>query len=83
MNKQTTGIFELRLSDNRHEIAYLRLPTYPKERQLRVSKSIRLVELLGKYEGPDIVFDFDLDDILVGIEVITDNFDDESKLDQE
>lgn len=79
MNKEKIGVFKLELSDDRHEIAYLKLPTYPKKEQLKVSKSIRLFDLMGKYEGPDVVFDFDPDGVLVGIEVITDNFDEDEE----
>ncbi len=78
MKREETGLFELRLSDNRHEIGYLRLLTYPKRAPLKVSKSIRLFDILGKYNGPDVVFDFDLDGVLVGIEVVTDNNEEET-----
>ncbi len=79
MDKETTCVFELRLSDNKHEIAYLRLPTYPKREQQKTFKSVRLFEVMGVYKGPDVVFDFDSDGVLVGIEVLTDNFDEEDE----
>lgn len=82
MNNNGTGVFKLKLSENRHEIAYLQLPTYPRDNQMRTSKSVRLHELLGAYEGPDVVFDFDQEGILVGIEIITDNFDDSDDKEQ-
>lgn len=35
-----------------------------------MSKSVRLVDLLGSYNGPEVVLDFDEDGTLVGIEVV-------------
>jgi len=63
------GIFKLEVSNKRHEAAYLKLPSYPTER-FRASKSFRLVDVIGKYAGPDVVFDFDPEGVLVGIEVL-------------
>jgi len=65
-----TKKFELVLSEGKHEVAYLKLPTHPTE-QWRASKSLRLFDLIGKYEGPDVVLDFDEQGVLVGIEVVT------------
>jgi hypothetical protein len=31
---------------------------------------VRVVDVLGKYEGPDVVLDFDAGGVLVGIEVV-------------
>lgn len=73
--REKTNIFKLELSDNKHEVAYLKLPTYPLQGIGRVSKSFRLFDVMGKYNGPDIVFDFDQEGVLVGMEIITDNFD--------
>ena len=73
----STGKFELELHNNKHELAYLKLPSYPLGGYSKVSRSFRLFDILGEYKGPDVVFDFDPDEILVGIEVITDYFDEE------
>jgi hypothetical protein len=35
-----------------------------------MSKSIRLIDVIGKYEGPDVVLDFDEGGVLVGIEIL-------------
>jgi hypothetical protein len=35
-----------------------------------MSKSVRLRDLIGSYEGPDVVLDFDLRGVLVGIEIL-------------
>ena len=61
--------FRLELSEGKHEVAYLKLPTFPVD-QLKTSKSLRLHDLIGAYEGPDINIDFDEDGVLVGIEII-------------
>lgn len=65
------GEFQLSISGD-HEIAYLRLPNYPRDRPMKTSKSFRLVDLIGPYNGPDMVFDFDQSGSLVGIEVLAD-----------
>ena len=36
----------------------------------RMSRSVRLTDVMGKYAGPDVVLDFDAAGVLVGIEVI-------------
>jgi hypothetical protein len=56
--------------------AYLKFPTHPGV--LRNARSLPLVNLIGKYKGPYVVFDFDKDDVLVGIEVVGDDTEDES-----
>ena len=61
--------FELKLGEEPDAVAYLRLPTFPADRKLRVSKSVRLVDCMGPYSGPDLVFDFDEAGVLVGIEI--------------
>jgi uncharacterized protein YuzE len=67
-SKQRIGQFELRISEDDPEVAYLRLPSHPGE-SCKMSKSIRLIDLLGTYEGPDVVLDFDQHGVLVGIEI--------------
>jgi len=61
--------FELRVSEDDQDVAYLRLPSHPGE-TCKMSKSIRLAELMGTYEGPEVVLDFDQDGVLVGIELL-------------
>jgi len=67
---ERSGKFSLKLSGGKHEDAYLQLPTFPTGK-LKTSRSIRLHDLIGKYEGPDINIDFDEQGILVGIEILT------------
>jgi hypothetical protein len=37
-----------------------------------MSRSVRLSDLIGTYVGPDVVLDFDEDNVLVGIELLAD-----------
>lgn len=61
--------FELKMSADDDRVAYLRLPTHS-GKTTRMSKSIRLIDLVGKYDGPEVVLDFDPNGTLVGIEII-------------
>ncbi len=63
------GRFELKVSADDDQVAYLRLPTHS-GKTTRMSKSIRLIDLIGKYDGPEVVVDFDPNGMLVGIEII-------------
>lgn len=56
--------------------AYLRLPNHPGI--LKGARSVPLVDIMGAYDGPYIVFDFDPKGSLVGIEIVGDDVDDES-----
>jgi hypothetical protein len=35
-----------------------------------MSKSIRVFDIIGRYEGPDVILDFDERGVLVGIEFL-------------
>jgi hypothetical protein len=63
-------VFELKISEDDSQVAYLRLPTHPGSEICRMSKSLRLIDIIGPYKGPDIVLDFDERGILVGIEIL-------------
>ncbi len=65
----TTNKFELQITGP--TTAYLKLPTHPG--LLRNAKNVTLLDLLGAYKGPYVVFDFDSDGILVGIEIVGDD----------
>ncbi len=67
--KKKLGRFELRVSEDDQDVAYLRLPSHPGE-TCKMSKSIRLAELMDSYSGPDVVLDFDQEGVLVGIEIL-------------
>jgi len=62
------GTFELRLDHSQPAMAYLRLPTYPEQWPFGVSRTICLGDLLGPYEGPEVLLDFDEQGVLVGVE---------------
>ncbi len=68
-SKKKLGRFELRVSKDDEDVAYLRLPSHPGE-TCKMSKSLRLTELMGSYTGPDVVLDFDQDGVLVGMEIL-------------
>ena len=70
------GKFELEVTGA--TTAYLRLPTYPEVRQGRL-RTVTLVDLMGQYQGPYIVFDFDKNNVLVGIEIVGDDTDSEDE----
>jgi hypothetical protein len=62
---------EFSLSAEDKMAGYLSLPDHPGEGLLGVtSRQLRLIDLCGAYKGPDIYFDFDKENRLIGIEVI-------------
>jgi uncharacterized protein YuzE len=62
--------FILKVSDDAADVAYLRLPSHSEDESCKMSKSIRLHEILGVYQGPEVILDFDQRGVLVGIEVL-------------
>ena len=68
-DSQLAGEFSLKISEDDPDVAYLRLPSHPGG-TCKMSRSIRLIDLLGKYAGPDVVLDFDEKGILVGMEIL-------------
>ncbi len=60
---------EIRIRYGDDKIAYIELPGYPRGRDLKISRSLRLVDLIGKYDGPELIMDFDADGRLVGLDV--------------
>lgn len=52
-----------------NDIAYLRLPSHPGG-LCKMSRSLRLRDVMGRYQGPDVVLDFDMEGTLVGIEIL-------------
>ena len=51
-------------------VAYLMLPDHPGEGVATVAKNVRLRDLVGDYNGPDLYFDFDASNTLVGVEIL-------------
>lgn len=66
----SNGRIELTVSDDDHEVAYLSLPDHPGTVVGVVKKSVQLRNVIGPYEGPDIVLDFDQHDVLIGVEIL-------------
>lgn len=61
---------EFTLSEDDEDVAYLKLKGHPGTRAGVVKRSVSLRELLGDYAGPDVYFDFDEGNVLVGIEIV-------------
>lgn len=64
------GKMELKVSDEDGDVGYLSLPSHPGPKPGVVAKSVELRDLLGDYEGPDLVLDFDTSGVLIGIEIL-------------
>ena len=62
--------FELLVSKDDADVAYVRLPGHPGPVPGVVKRSVSLRDLIGEYEGPDLNFDFDKDNTLIGIEIL-------------
>lgn len=58
--------FALKVSEEDDDVAYL----HPAAGPCRMSRSVRLRDVMGAYPGPDVVLDFDLHGTLVGIEIL-------------
>jgi hypothetical protein len=65
------GKIELKVSAGDGTVAYVSLPGHPGRGTTGVTvKQIRLLDVYSNYKGPDLYFDFDKDDQLIGIEVL-------------
>lgn len=63
----------LRVSEDDEDdevVAYLTLPDHPGPGSGAVKKNVRLRDLVGDYVGPDLYFDFDGNNTLVGVEIL-------------
>ena len=68
---------ELEMSDS-GAAAYLRLPKEGvRDGAGTVSKTIHLIDLIGTYQGPQLLFDFGSDRSLIGNEILVGQDDDE------
>jgi uncharacterized protein YuzE len=68
-NDTSTG-FQLNVSEDDEDVAYLLLPSHPGISPCKMSKSIRLRDMMGLNDGPDILLDFDMRGVLAGIEIL-------------
>jgi len=65
------GQIELKVSPDNQDVAYLSLPEHPGTVVAGiVVKTLRLADLCGPYEGPDIYLDFGEGGRLLGIEIL-------------
>ena len=62
--------FELKVSEDDENVAYLRLPGHPGTKFGIVKRSVSLRALIGEYEGPDVNLDFGEGNRLIGIEIV-------------
>ena len=62
--------FDLKVSEDDEDVAYLRLPGHPGSAPGVVKRSVSLRELVGDYAGPDINLDFGEGNTLIGIEIV-------------
>ena len=60
----------LSISEDDHDVAYLKLPGHPGSGPGVVRRVVSLRDLLGDYEGPDVILDFGEGDTLIGIEIV-------------
>ena len=66
------GKFELSVSAEDEKVAYLSLPSHPAGIVSGVvKKTLSLRELIENYRGADLYFDFDEENRLIGIEILT------------
>ena len=62
--------YRLEVSEDDGEVAYLKLPGHPGTVPGVVKRTVRLRDLLGEYEGPDVNLDFGEGNTLIGIEIV-------------
>jgi hypothetical protein len=65
------GKIELKVSSEDSKVAYVSLPDHPSGIiSGMVKKTLRLRDLIEDYKGPDLYFDFDHENRLIGIEIL-------------
>jgi hypothetical protein len=52
------------------DVAYISLPDHPGVVYGAVEKQLRLRNLIGDHGGPDLYFDFDKENRIIGIEIL-------------
>jgi len=66
----TVGNFTIKVSEDDDDVAYVRLPTHSRREGQHITKSVRLFDVMGKIDGPDVILDFDENGTLIGIEIV-------------
>jgi hypothetical protein len=65
------GRIELKVSPPDEDVAYVSLPDHPgKGTPGVVVRQVRLRDIMNAYGGPDLYFDFDQENRLIGIEIL-------------
>ena len=62
-----------KVSEDDDDVGYLYLPQHPRIIQSQSGKTvkqIRLIEIIEDYKGPDVILDFNIENVLVGIEIL-------------
>lgn len=67
MSKTTK--FQFKVSEDDDEVAYLEMPRHPGSFPGVVKKTVSLRDLLD-YSGPDLYFNFDENNVLIGVEIL-------------
>lgn len=62
--------FDLEVSKDDGDVAYLKLPGHPGSTPGVVKRSVSLRDVIGDYGGPDINLDFGEGNTLIGIEIV-------------
>ena len=62
--------FDFKVSEEDDDVAYLGLPGHPGFGKKIVHKTLRLRDLVGDYQGPDLYFDFGENNRLIGVEIL-------------
>jgi hypothetical protein len=66
------GKIELTVSESESPVAYVSLPDHPRDGTAGcVAKTLRLRDLCGAYVGPDVYLDFNRENCLIGLEILT------------
>lgn len=56
--------------DEGDAVAYWRFPAHPGVQPGVAKRSLRLRDLIGVYNGPDLVIDFDASSTVIGVELV-------------
>lgn len=60
----------LKISEDDNQVGYIYLPKHSRKEKGIVKKSISIDQLISDYKGIPLIFDFDKDNELIGIEIL-------------
>ena len=62
---------DLKISEDDDEVGYLYFPSHPRSGISGISKKqIELASIIKDYNGPDIILDFNAENVLIGMEIL-------------